>query len=77
MTAPRKSQRPAGTGRQVEQDYKRTGTIPHSALGGQVHRLRMTADAMGLSAVFVGDAPLVAEVFDRRGQLLSRWRGCP
>lgn len=77
MSAPRKSERPAGTGRRAELDYKRAATIQHLAPPGQVCRLRLTADAMGLAAVFIGDEPLVAEVFDRRGQLLSRWRGCP
>jgi hypothetical protein len=36
-------------------------------------RLRATASALGLCAVFVSAWPLVAEVFDRRGRLVGRW----
>ena len=36
----------------------------------QVARLRLTARELGLSPVFVGDAPLSAELFDARGRLV-------
>lgn len=74
MSAPRKSQRPAGTGRQGTSNNKRTPTLPHRPPPAQVNRLRLTARCLDLSPVFVSDGPsLVAELFDGRGDFAEVW----
>lgn len=39
-----------------------------------VHRLRVTAQACALDAVFVDEAPLRCDVFDARGRICGTWR---
>jgi hypothetical protein len=39
----------------------------------QVARLRLTARCLDLSPVFVGDMPLVAELFNGRGRQVETW----
>lgn len=75
---PPKSQRPAGTGRQVElhNELHDAGNVPQAALARQVSTARLIARCLDAQPVYVGDRPLEAELFDRRGRLIAShgWR---
>lgn len=75
MNAPPKRRRPAGTGRRVGRDCKRAPSLSHRPPAQQAARLRLAARCLGLSAVFVGDFQLDAELFDARGRFAERWTG--
>lgn len=73
MTGQRKRRSPAGTGLR-ENNYSGGWIVPHRPPAWQVARLRATARAMGFDPVFVGDAPLVVELFDASGRRSARWK---
>lgn len=54
------------------QHYIGARIMPHRLRA--IHRLRVTARAFGLDAVFIDESPLRCEVFDARGRLCGAWR---
>jgi hypothetical protein len=46
---------------------------PDRASTTKVARLRLTARCLDLRPVFVSDVPLIAEIFDQRGNHVETW----